>query len=250
MLAEPEDELEFAFVALLLVVCAPTPGARAAAIMTARKLECLMWISGFVVGTPGAARGAPGVFMPLLLGEMAYGATAPLPFCTAPSPPAPRPKAVAEFAPMPRTVDPVVMFALPTLLAEPLRPRNPIEALDRLVAFATVLEAAVPAPEPVEAVPPVPVDAPDVVAAVPIGGLMMLSVPAVASAVPTPDCVPPLVALPSPRPAVLLLVVPLEVVVAADVPPSRPELDPAAADVVFEPDEVALKPPKTVEADV
>jgi hypothetical protein len=42
LLAEPEEELEFALVALLLVVCPATPGARIATKMADQRLECLM----------------------------------------------------------------------------------------------------------------------------------------------------------------------------------------------------------------
>lgn len=189
--------------------------------------------------------------MPCAACASAYGATTPEPLCTAPSPPKPRPPAFALLAPMPVTVVFVVMFAPPRLLALALRPNGPIVALDTLPALARVPEAAVPAPLPVEALPPAPVEAMDVVAAVPIGGLIRLSVPAVALDWPVPDWLPALLALPRPMPALLFEVVPVEPVVELDVPPANGvEMDVAEAPVTLVAADWALKLPRTVDEEV
>src|SRR5690606_20093955 len=110
-------------------------------------------------------------------------------------------------------------------------------------ALATLLEFDRPRPAPVVAAPAVPVPALEVVAAVPIGGLIRLSVPPVAEPAPWPTCVAVEPELPRPMPAELLVVPPVLWVVELAAPPSRPEFDAAVAPVVFVLNEFAVNAP-------
>jgi hypothetical protein len=80
---------------------------------------------------------------------------------------------------------------------------------------------------------------------VPIGGLIRLRVPAVAELSPWPNCVPDEVALPTPKPEVLLFVPPVEPVDEVAVPPENGvENEAAVAPVVLVLNWCALNVPR------
>lgn len=139
--------------------------------------------------------------------------------------------------------------APPTLDALELRPKGPMAALARLLALARLCEAALPAPLPEPDVPCAPVDAIEVVAAVPMGGEIRLSVPAVAPALPVPFCAPAEFAEPKPKPLLALLVVPVDIVWARLMPPPNGlELACEAAPVELAVCEMALNVPRVLDA--